>query len=97
MKRLYKAVLTVTIFTLIDRVMGFGFKIYLSRELGAVNLGIYQVALSMFFVLLTFTASGTPLIVSKLTAVFRKNNDQKSEYGTVAAALVVGLVFAYSN
>jgi len=94
MKRLYKAVLVVTVFTLVDRILGFGFKIYLSRELGAVNLGIYQVALSVFFVLLTFTTSGTPLIVSKLTAVFRKKNDVKSERAVVAAALIVGVVFS---
>ena len=94
MKHLYKAVLVVTVFTLIDRIMGFGFKIYLSRELGAVNLGIYQIALSMFFVLLTFTTSGTPLVVSKLTSVFRKRNDRNSEYALLSAALIVGLVFA---
>ncbi|MCL2062160.1 MAG: oligosaccharide flippase family protein [Firmicutes bacterium] len=94
MKRLYKAVLIVTVFTLIDRVLGFGFKIYLSRELGAVSVGIYQVALSMFFVLLTFTTSGTPLVVSKMTALFRKKGDTQSEFSTVAAALVVGLLFS---
>jgi stage V sporulation protein B len=94
MKKLVKAVLIVTIFTFIDRLMGFGFKVYLSRSLGDVNLGIYQVALSMFFVLITFTTSGTPLIVSKLTAVFQKKGDIKSEHSLVAAALVVGLGFA---
>ncbi|MCL2797069.1 MAG: oligosaccharide flippase family protein [Firmicutes bacterium] len=91
MKRLIKAVLIVTVFTLVDRVMGFGFKIYLSRELGAINMGIYQIALSVFFVLITFTTSGVPLVVSKLTAVFRKKGDLNSERGVVAAALIVGV------
>ena len=65
-----KAVLSVTFFTVIDRVLGFIFKIYLSRELGAVNMGVYQVALSIFFLLLTATTSGIPLIVSKLMAKY---------------------------
>lgn len=94
MKTLLKAVFTVTFFTVIDRVLGFVFKIYLSRELGAVNMGVYQVALSIFFLLLTATTSGVPLIVSKLTAKFESTKDAKSAHGTVTAALIVGVASA---
>ncbi len=88
---LFKAVLSVTFFTVIDRVLGFFFKIYLSRELGAVNMGVYQVALSIFFLLLTVTTSGIPLIVSKLTAKYENAGNKKDSGGTVAAALIVGI------
>ena len=44
----YSAVLTLSIFTVIDRFLGFGFKIYLSRVLGASALGVYSVAFSFF-------------------------------------------------
>jgi|GEM_PF-314407 len=91
MRKLLKAVFIITGFTMIDRILGFGFKIYLARQLGEVNFGIYQVALSTFFVLLTFTTSGIPLIVSKLTAISKKNNDRKTEGALVAAALVSGV------
>jgi stage V sporulation protein B len=79
------------VFSLADRILGFAFKIYLSRELGATALGIYQIALSVFFVLLTLTTSGVPLIVSKLTAVFRLKKNLSAESGTVSAALIIGL------
>ena len=94
MKNIVKAVFTLTLFSMIDRMLGFVFKIYLSRELGATNLGIYQVALSVFFVLLTLTTSGIPLIVSKMTAKFKIANDKKSEHGTVTAALIIGVILS---
>lgn len=93
-KTIFSAVFTLSIFTIIDRALGFVFKIYLSRELGAATLGVYQVALSFFFVLLTATTSGIPLIVSKLTAKYRIENALKKERALTAAALVVGLVVA---
>lgn len=90
-KYLIQAVFTVTFFTVIDRVLGFVFKIYLSREMGAVQMGVYQVALSIFFLLLTVTTSGLPLIVSKLTAKFEASGNRRDAHGTVSAALVIGL------
>ena len=79
---------------MIDRVLGFVFKIYLSREMGAVQMGVYQVALSIFFLLLTATTSGLPLIVSKLTAKYETAGNRRAQHGTVSAALIVGLLSA---
>lgn len=84
-----KAVLTLTSFTFVERMLGFLFKIYLSREIGAVGMGIYSVALSFFFVLLTLLTSGIPLVVSKRTAADRTNSG-----GLCSAALIFELVTA---
>lgn len=89
MKSLAKAVITLTAFTVAERLLGFLFKIYLSREIGAVGMGIYSVALSFFFVLLTLLTSGVPLVVSKLTA------KDKSIGGKIcSAALIFELITA---
>lgn len=93
-KSIMSAVFTLTLFTVLDRALGFGFKIYLSRELGAASLGLYQVALSFFFVLLTATTSGIPLVVSKMTARYRLTGEAKREGSLTAAALVLGGVIA---
>ncbi|MCH5158010.1 MAG: oligosaccharide flippase family protein [Clostridiales bacterium] len=89
MKPIAKAVLTITIFNVVERALGFLFKIYLSREIGAVGMGIYSVATSFFFVLLTLIVSGVPLVVSKLTA---KNGAESG--GVCSAALIVELIAA---
>lgn len=87
-----RAVFTLTLFTVIERALGFVFKIYLSRQLGAAALGIYQVALSFFFVLVTLVTSGVPLIAAKLTAKYRADKDYKSEFSVTAAALIVNVI-----
>ncbi len=91
---LFSAVVILSVFTIADRFLGFVFKIFLSRQLSAVELGIYQVALSFFFVLLTATTSGIPLVVSKLTAKYRLGGELKREQRLVSAALISGLVAA---
>ena len=68
MKGLFKATLIVTIFSVLTRAMGFVLRIILSRVLGAEILGYYQVAMSVFGVLLTLVASGLPLVVSRTVA-----------------------------
>ncbi len=82
-----KAVMTLTAFTVAERTLGFLFKIYLSREIGAVGMGIYSVALSFFFVLLTLLTSGVPLVVSKLTA-----KDRSTSGKVCSAALIFELI-----
>ncbi len=85
-KNFLTALFTTSFFTVLDRTLGFVFKIYLSRELGSQGIGIYQIALSFFIVLLTTTTSGIPLIVSKYTARY----DQKNANGVTSAALCLG-------
>ncbi len=86
-----KAVITLTSFTFLERTLGFLFKIYLSREIGAVGMGIYSVALSFFFVLLTLLTSGIPLVVSKKTAT-----DGSTSSKVCSAALILELIVAFS-
>ncbi len=92
MKTIVRSIFTLSAFTFIERLLGFVFKIYLSRELGATSLGIYQVAFSFFMVLLTLITSGIPLIVSKRTAKCRAENDLCEEYTISSAALILGII-----
>ena len=93
-KTLVKAIFTITFFAVLTRAASFGFKIFLSRELGATTLGVYQVGLSVFFVLLALTSSGIPLVASKLTAKHRVANNLKAEHGVFSGALIINLVCA---
>ena len=42
-KSVFKTVSMITIFSVITRVFGFVFRVFLSRKLGAEGLGIYQI------------------------------------------------------
>lgn len=92
MKSIFKSVATITLFSLLTRMLGFFFRIYLSRAIGAEALGLYQVALSVFMVLLTIVSSGFTLIISRTTASLRVGNNKKEIGSLVSSSIVVGLV-----
>lgn len=91
MKSIFKNVFMITIFSLLTRMLGFFFRIFLSRAIGAEALGMYQVALSIFMVLLTVVSSGFTLIISRMTAGFRGNENKKEIGSLVTSSLFVGL------
>ncbi len=91
-KSLFKAVVLVAVFSIITRFLGFVFKIYLSRELGAELLGVYQIAMSVFMVLVILVSSGLPLAVSKQTAKYVAFNNKKAENAVATSALVIGVI-----
>ena len=94
MKGLFKATLIVTIFSVLTRAMGFVLRIILSRVLGAEILGYYQVAMSVFGVLLTLVASGLPLVVSRTVAYKKQVQDDRGAHASVTAGLIVTLAIS---
>ena len=68
MKGFVGSVALITGFAVATRALGFIFRIFLSRVLGAEMLGVYQIAFSYFMVFMTIIASGLPLIISRQIA-----------------------------
>jgi stage V sporulation protein B len=93
-KKLFQAVALITFFSILNRAAGFVFRIYLSRTIGAEALGLYQIALSIFFVLLTFVASGLPLIISRNTAKYSTLKDYKKERSLMSASLIFSVILS---
>ena len=94
MKSLFKTVFMIVLFSAITRVIGFLFRIYISRTIGAEALGQYQVSFSLFMVLLTAVSSGLPFIVSRLTAEYRASKDIQSERKMVTASVIIGVILS---
>ncbi|MBQ7884561.1 MAG: oligosaccharide flippase family protein [Clostridia bacterium] len=94
MKSLFKTVFIIVLFSVITRVIGFLFRIYISRTIGAEALGQYQVSFSVFMVLLTAVSSGLPFIVSRLTAEYRASGNKQSERKMVTASVIIGIVLS---
>lgn len=83
-------------FSVLTRLLGFIFRIFLSRLIGAEGLGVYQVAFSVFMVLETFVSSGLPLVVSKNTSALNAGgkDSKNKENSMVSSALIVGAMIA---
>lgn len=88
-KKFIKAMFCVTFFSVATRALGFLLKIYLSRTLGSVMLGSYQVAMSIFGVLMTFVSSGIPVVLSRNVSYYSGRNDKKSIGSIVSSGLII--------
>ena len=69
-KNLFKAVFIITLFSILTRIFGFFIRIFMSRNLGAEIIGIYQISVSIASVFLTIVSSGIPLTISRLSAKY---------------------------
>jgi len=91
MMKLFRAVFTLTAFSAVVKTLGFAFRVILSRNLGAEMMGVYSIALSIYFMALTLTSGGLPLVVGRKVAKYRASGDRKSENSAVTAAMLIGV------
>lgn len=93
MRKFFKAVAFVTIFSVLTRTIGFFLRIYLSRVMGAETLGAYQVSMSIFGVLMTLVTSGLPLVVSRNVAYFEQKN-ANMQHKNITAGLIIAIALS---
>lgn len=92
-KNLLKAVALVTAFTLVTRILGFGFRIYLAQALGAEMLGLYSIALAFFGVFCSFVSSGIPITISKKTsAILATQDDDKTKKKSIGKLVMASIM-----
>ncbi len=94
MRRFFKTVAIVTVFSVAEKFLGFLYRIYLSRTIGAEGIGLYQVALSVFALLLTIACSGTPVTVSRLMTKYQAEKRPDKVQKVVTAGITFTLMCA---
>lgn len=94
MKSLFKTVALITFFSFLTRILGFVFRIILSRIVGAEGVGLYQVASSVFMVLLTIISSGIPFVISRMSASFRAERQSRKAGSFLSVALIFTLALS---
>lgn len=92
-KSIFKTVAYVTAFSFAERFLGFVYRIFLSRKLGAEGLGIYQISLSVLGLFMTMTSAGIPITVSRIITKTKaeKNKDVTSESVTAGILLTIAV------
>ncbi len=81
-------------FSCFERLCGFLYRIFLSRNLGAEFIGVYQVTLSVVGVLVTISASGIPITVSRLMIKERAKGSKSGEKDVVSAGILSCLILS---
>ncbi len=84
----------VLLFSCFERFLGFLYRIYLSHSIGAENLGIYQITLSVVGVLVTLTASGTPITVSRLIMKYRASGEPLREKQVISSGILTAIILS---
>lgn len=105
-KSIVVATLILTLATTIIRIVGMIFRIYLANVLGAEGIGLYQLILSFYFLMVTLATSGIRTAVSRLISeqLALKNylNAKNVLYQGIILSLVTGissglLMFYFAN
>ncbi len=94
MRKFFKTVAIVTVFSVSEKFLGFLYRIFLSRTIGAEGMGLYQVALSVFALLLTICSSGTPITVSRLMTKYKAEGKHDRVNKVITAGLLVTFLTA---
>lgn len=81
----------VTGLSIAERALGFLYRVVLSRFIGAEGVGIYQVAMSHYFLLHTIGAGGLPTTVSRFITRCGAEGKQSEIGKTVGAGLSLSL------
>ncbi|MBQ0099611.1 MAG: oligosaccharide flippase family protein [Firmicutes bacterium] len=91
MKGFFKTVVIVTVFGFCEKFLGFLYRIFLSHKIGSEGIGLYQIALSIFALILTLCCSGTPVTVSRLMTKYQAENNKISEKKVISAGILLTL------
>lgn len=94
MRNLFKAFAMVSVVSMLTRLMSFIFKIYLSRELGAEILGVYQIVFSILGLFSCLSSSGLPTTLSRITAETTARGDNKTQFSVFSTCIITSLIFA---
>lgn len=91
--------LILTVATTITRIVGFAFRIYLANVLGAEGIGLYQLILSFYMLMVTLSTSGIRVAVSRLVseelALRHYSNAKKVLNQSILLSLFTGFFAAF--
>ena len=87
-------VMFLTVFSVLSQLLGFLYRVCLSRMVGAQVMGLYQLVMPVYSVLMSVTAIGLTAAVSNLTSRYLAMNNTRAVGQTVKSALLLfgGLV-----
>jgi stage V sporulation protein B len=86
---IFKNTAVITAIACFERALGFLYRILLARLLGAEGMGIYQIALSHFFLFQTAAGGGIPVSLSRTVSRLNAENQSRRTGGALLAALIL--------
>jgi stage V sporulation protein B len=88
-KSILYGTLVLTIANFIVRLMGFAYRVVLSRVIGPQGMGLVQLVSPVFHIAITLTVAGLPVAVSRLVSEKKAKGDVKAVQRTLQLALLL--------
>lgn len=94
-RSILKGTLILTLAGFISRFIGFFYKIFLSKTMGAEWLGIYQLIFPVYGIAFTIYATGIQTSISKLVAAEMGKKNPKNVRNILGLGLIISLSLAF--
>ncbi len=86
---LIRGTFLLTLTGLITKIAGFYYKIFLSRTIGAEQIGLFQLSAPVFFFCLSAASGGIQMAISRFTAEYFAENKRKSAHCILGCGLLL--------
>lgn len=91
-ENIIRGTLILSITSIIIRLIGFVFRIYLANSIGAEGIGLYQLIMAFYMLTITFANSGISLASSRIIAEETAKNKNKNVKRALKTALTLSLL-----
>lgn len=91
-RNLIKGTIILTTASLITRVMGFFYRIYMSNIIGAEGIGLYQLVMPIYLLSWSITSSGFSTAISRLTAKENAKGHNSNISKIVFIAIILSII-----
>ena len=89
--------LILTASGIICRILGFLYRIFLSRRIGAEAFGIYQLATPLYALMLSLGAGGMQTVLSRFVASYLAKKDSRRAKICLAAGCCLVVILSFSG
>ncbi|PHV72074.1 polysaccharide biosynthesis protein [Sporanaerobium hydrogeniformans] len=93
-KSLITGTLILTFASLITRLLGFVFRVYMSNVMGAEGMGLYQLLFPIYMLLWAASSAGISLAISKMVAEYTSKGQHSDAIRVLKVALAIGVPFS---
>lgn len=84
--------------SLVTRILGFVYRIFLTRLIGAAGMGLFQLVFPLLSLVLTFVTAGLPVAISKLVAeaIVQRDRVRVQRVLRVSAVVILSMAFVFT-
>ncbi len=94
-KMFFKNLMLLTVASVLSRIIGIIFRVYMSSKVSPEGIGLYQLISTVYFFAITFATSGISLAVTRLVTDFIANNEYIKAKMVTRLCICISLMLSF--